>query len=181
MTKSTTQTVLLSDLFPQPVLAAFDQHNSSSNGGAVLIRGINSRLRLSRRLAACIFDQRDPDMVEHSVHDLLRQRIYAVACGYADCNDAAHLRNDPVHRLVLDRDPIEGNPLGSQPTRSRFENSASRKDISRLGTELAEIVVGHHARRLGGKARRITIDLDPTDDPTHGQQTAVRYLQRPLR
>lgn len=170
MTESTTQTVLFPDLFSKPVVAAFDQDNSSSDGGAILIKGIDSRLRLSERLTACIFDQRDPDMVEHTVHDLLRQRVYGLACGYADCNDAAHLRNDPIHKLVLDRDPIDGNPLGSQPTLSRFENAASRKDLFRLGAELAEIVVDHHARRLGGKARLITIDLDPTDDPTHGQQ-----------
>jgi len=170
MTDSTTQTVLFPDLFSKPVVAAFDQDNSSSDGGAILIKGIDSRLRLSERLATCIFDQRDPDMVEHTVHDLLRQRVYGLACGYTDCNDAAHLRNDPIHKLVLDRDPIDGNPLGSQPTLSRFENAASRKDLFRLGAELAEIVVDNHARRLGGKARLITIDLDPTDDPTHGQQ-----------
>ena len=170
MTESTTQTVLFPDLFSKPVVAAFDQDNSSSDGGAILIKGIDSRLRLSERLATCIFDQRDPDMVEHTVHDLLRQRVYGLACGYTDCNDAAHLRNDPIHKLVLDRDPIDGNPLGSQPTLSRFENAASRKDLFRLGAELAEIVVDNHARRLGGKARLITIDLDPTDDPTHGQQ-----------
>jgi hypothetical protein len=170
MTESTTQAVLFPDLFSKPVLAAFDQDNSSSDGGAILIKGIDSRLRLSERLAACIFDERDPDMIEHTVHDLLRQRIYGMACGYADCNDAAHLRNDPIHKLILDRDPIDGDPLGSQPTLSRFENAASRKDLFRLGAELAEIVVSHHARRLGGKARLITIDLDPTDDPTHGQQ-----------
>ena len=170
MTDSTTQTVLFPDLFSKPVLATFDQDNSSSDGGAILIKGIDSRLRLSERLAGCIFDERDPDMIEHTVHDLLRQRIYGMACGYADCNDAAHLRNDPIHKLVLDRDPIDGDPLGSQPTLSRFENAASRKDLFRLGAELAEIVVSHHARRLRRKARLITIDLDPTDDPTHGQQ-----------
>jgi len=113
---------------------------------------------------------RNLDMIEHTVHDLLRQRIYGLACGCADCNDAAQLRNDPIHKLILDRDPIDGNPLGSQPTLSRFENAVSRKDLFPMGSELAEIVVNHHARRLGAKARLITIDLDPTDDPTHGQQ-----------
>jgi len=73
MTDSTTQTVLFRDLFSKPVVAAFDQDNSSSDGVAILIKGIDSRLRLSERLATCIFDQRDPDMVEHTVHDLLRQ------------------------------------------------------------------------------------------------------------
>jgi hypothetical protein len=170
MNDSITQSVLFPNLFSKPVHASFDQDNSSSDGGAILIKAMDSQLQLSRRLAACVFDERDPDMVEHTVHDLLRQRIYGLACGYADCNDAAHLRNDPIHKLILDRDPIDGNPLGSQPTLSRFENAVSRKDLFRMASELAEIVVSHHAERLGGKVRRITIDLDPTDDSTHGQQ-----------
>lgn len=108
--------------------------------------------------------------MEHPIHDLLRQRVYALACGYADCNDAARLRQDPIYKLLVDRDPSEGDPLGSQPTLSRFENAVSRKDLYRMAIELSETVVAHHAARLHGKARRITIDLDPTDDPTHGHQ-----------
>jgi hypothetical protein len=170
MTDPTTQTVLFPDLISKPLVAVFDQDNSSSDGGAILLKAIDRRLGLSKRLAGCIDDGREIDRVWHSVHDLLRQRIYGLACGYADCNDASRLRNDPVHKMILDRDPLEGDPLGSQPTLSRFENSVSNRDLVRMGRELAEIVVGHHARRLGGKARLITIDLDPTDDPTHGQQ-----------
>src|SRR5207249_2865429 len=94
----------------------------------------------------------------------------ALACGYADCNDAARLRHDPIHKLLLDRDPVAGDPLGSQPTLSRFENGVSRKGLYRMAFELSDSVVRHHAERLKGKARRITIDLDPTDDPTHGHQ-----------
>jgi len=63
-----------------------------------------------------------------------------------------------------------GPALGSQPTLSRFENGLSRRDLVRVGQDLARTVIAHHRRRLHGRARRITIDLDPTDDPTHGQQ-----------
>jgi Transposase DDE domain group 1 len=72
--------------------------------------------------------------------------------------------------LVLDREPLTGPALGSQPTLSRFENAVSRRDLVRVGQRLARTVIAHHRRRLHGRARRITIDLDPTDDPTHGQQ-----------
>jgi hypothetical protein len=170
MAHSNTQTVLFPALFQKPVHVTFDQDNSSSDGGAILLKAIDRRLALSDRLAACIEDIRETERVWHSVHDLLRQRIYGLACGYADCNDADRLRHDPVHKMILDRDPIEGEPLGSQPTLSRFENSVSNRDLARMGRQLAELVVSHHARRLRGKARLITIDLDPTDDPTHGQQ-----------
>ncbi len=170
MANLTTQSVLFPDLLLKPILATFDQDNSSSEGGAILLKAIDQRLGLSERLASCIEDTREAERVWHPVHDLLRQRIYGLACGYADCNDAGRLRHDPVHKMILDRDPIEGDPLGSQPTLSRFENSVSNRDLVRMGNELADIVVDHHARRLRGKARLITIDLDPTDDPTHGQQ-----------
>jgi hypothetical protein len=170
MTQDNTQSVLFPVLFSKPLLAAFDQPDSSSDGGALLLKGIDSQMRLSERLAQCIEDARESGKIVHSIHDLLRQRMYGIACGYADCNDAARIANDPVQKLLVDRDPIEGNPLGSQPTLSRFENGASPRDLYRLGMELADVVVEHHAKRLNGKAGRITIDLDPTDDPTHGKQ-----------
>ena len=90
--------------------------------------------------------------------------------GYADCKNAARLADDPIHKLLLDRDPLAGPALGSQPTLSRFENAWGRRELIRVGHCLARTVIAHHRRRLHGRARRITIDLDPTDDPTHGQQ-----------
>ena len=115
-------------------------------------------------------DRRQVGKVEHTVRDLLRQRLFGIACGYADGNDAARLGSDPIHKLLLDRDAITGAMLASQPTLSRFENAARRADLYRMGEALAECVIERHRRRLHGRARRITIDLDPTDDPTHGQQ-----------
>jgi hypothetical protein len=170
MTQDTTQSVLFPSLFSKPVLATFDQPDSSSDGGALLLKGIDSQMNLSARLAACIEDDRQQGKVLHPIHDLLRQRIYGIACGYADCNDAARLAEDPVQKLLLDRDPINGDALGSQPTLCRFENAPSKTELYKLGIELADIVVSHHAERLSGKANRVTIDLDPTDDPTHGKQ-----------
>src|SRR5207244_826892 len=88
----------------------------------------------------------------------------------ADCNDAARLADDVIHKLVVGRDPIAGPALASQPTLSRFENAVGRRTLIAMGHVLADTVIEHHRRRLQGRATRITIDLDPTDDPTHGQQ-----------
>ena len=101
---------------------------------------------------------------------MVRQRVFGLTAGYLDGNDAARLADDPLHKLVLDREPLTGPALGSQPTLSRFENGISRRDLVRMGQGLARTVIAHHRRRLHGRARRITIDLDPTDDPTHGHQ-----------
>ena len=98
------------------------------------------------------------------------QRVFGIACGHPDGNDADHLADDPIHKLLLGRDPVSGAPLASQPTISRFENGARRTVLYRMGRELAACVIERHRRRLHGRARRITIDLDPTDDLTHGAQ-----------
>ena len=93
-----------------------------------------------------------------------------IACGHPDGNDADHLADDPIHKLLLGRDPVSGAPLASQPTISRFENGATRTALYRMGRELAACVIERHRRRLHGRARLVTIDLDPTDDLTHGAQ-----------
>jgi hypothetical protein len=170
MTQDTTQTVLFSNVFSKPVLASFDQPDSSSDGGALLLKAIDSELNLTSRLAACVREIREEGKIRHSALDLFRQRVYGIACGYPDCNDADRLADDPIQKLLLDRDPTDGQSLGSQPTLSRFENAPSSKDLFKMASELADVVIGHHAERLKGKARLITIDLDPTDDPTHGAQ-----------
>jgi hypothetical protein len=170
MTKDNTQSVLFPEIFSKPVFACFDQPDSSSDGGAILLKSIDTEMQLTQRLADCIQDNRQAGKVVHQLFDLFRQRVYGIALGYPDCNDAARLSDDPIHKLLLDKDPIDGESLGSQPTLSRFENSVSTKDLYKMSCKLADIVIEHHAKRLKGKARRITIDLDPTDDPTHGGQ-----------
>ena len=108
--------------------------------------------------------------MQHDLHELVRQRVYGIACGYADCNDVARVAADPIHKLLLDRDPLDGRALASQATLSRFENAVGREALYLASVGLADLVIEQHRARLGGRARRITIDLDPTDDPTHGQQ-----------
>ncbi len=154
----------------KPVVATFDLPHASQDGGAVLLKSLDTQLQLTKRLAACLVDGRQPGKVQHQTLELVRQRVFGLACGYADCNDAARLAHDVMHKLLLDRDPIAGPALASQPTLSRFENAVGWEQLRDMAHALADTVIETHRRRLKGRATRITIDLDPTDDPTHGQQ-----------
>ena len=162
--------VIFPDLFDRPLVATFDQPHASSDGGAVLLKAVDRKLDLTRRLAASLTDRRAPDRVTHSLADLLAQRVFGLACGYADGNDADRLAEDPIQKLLLDRHPVHGHALASQPTVSRFENAIAPRALYQMGRELAATVIDRHRQRLAGRARRITIDLDVTDDPTHGAQ-----------
>jgi hypothetical protein len=163
--------VLFPDFFAKPLVAQFDTPQLSSDGGAILLKAIDDRLSLTARLAACLPEWRQAGKVEHDLPTLVRQRCFGLACGYPDANDAARLKADPIHKLLVGRDPVAGDPLASQPTLSRFENAVATRDLVRLTYALAVGVIAHHQARLGAKqVRRITIDLDPTEDPTHGQQ-----------
>jgi hypothetical protein len=154
----------------KPIVAAFDQPHASSDGGAVLLKSLDTQWQLTQRLAGCLVDRRQPGKVQHQALELVRQRVFGLACGYADCNDAARLADDAIHKLLLDRDPIAGRALASQPTLSRFENAVAWAPLRDMAHVLADMVIEIQRRRLKGRATRITIDLDPTDDPTHGQQ-----------
>jgi len=164
------QTVLFPDLFTQPLVATFDQPHASSDGGAVLLKAADARYGLIDGLARCLVDDRQPGKVRHALEDLLAQRIFGLACGHPDANDADRLADDPIHKLLLGRDPIDGDRLASQPTLSRFENQVGVHQLHAMGCALAASVIARHRQRLHGRARTITIDLDPTDDPTHGAQ-----------
>jgi hypothetical protein len=164
------QTVLFPGLFTKPLVATFDQPHASSDGGAILLKAAEARYGLIDGFARCLVDDRQPGKVRHTLEDLLAQRIFGLACGHPDANDADRLADDPIHKLLLGRDPVDGDPLASQPTISRFENQVGVQALYAMGRELAATVIERHQRRLHGRARRITIDLDPTDDPTHGAQ-----------
>jgi Transposase DDE domain group 1 len=164
------QTVLFPDLFDRPLVATFDQQHASSDGGAVLLKAAERRYGLIDGFARCVVDDRQPAKVRHTLADLLAQRIFGLACGHADANDADRLADDPIHKLLLDRDPVAGESLASQPTISRFENRVGVQALYAMGLKLAASVIERHRDRRRGRARQVTIDLDPTDDPTHGAQ-----------
>ncbi len=166
----TRQSVLFADVGGKPLVTRFDQEHASSDGGAVLLQACDRQLGLTEALLGGLSDSRQSGKVRHAIGELVRQRLYAIACGYPDGNDASHLGSDPIHKLLCGRDPLRGEALASQPTLSRFENAVTRADLYRMGIALADTVIERHRRRLKRKSNRITIDLDPTDDPTHGAQ-----------
>ncbi len=166
---STRQCVLFKGLTKKALVARFDQEQASSDGGAILLKACDERLGLSAAMAACLHDSRQRSKIQHSYGEMFQQRMFGIACGYADGNDAARIADDPVFKLLAGRDPVTGSALASQPTLSRFENAVSSGELLRMSEALAASVIRRHRRRKR-KVRRITIDLDPTEDPTHGGQ-----------
>jgi hypothetical protein len=171
LTDSTaTERLLFPEIFAKPVMLEFDQRQGSSDGGAVLLKAAERRYGLIARMSGCLRDRRQAGKVDHSLADLFAQRIFSIGCGYADANDSARLAADPMHKMLLGRDPMTGLDMASQPTLSRFENAVGPRQLYGMAAALAESVIERHAQRLQRRARLVTIDLDPTDDPTHGAQ-----------
>ena len=102
------------------VTAAFDGGRITSDGGVMLLAAAERRLGLVEHLAALIADPRNPLLVIHSIADILRARMLAIACGYEDADDLDHLRSDPGFKLACGRRPDSGRDLCSQPTMSRW-------------------------------------------------------------
>ena len=112
----------LPPLADKAILIDFDGGRLSSDGGLILLGDPDDQIGLTRALAAVLRDPRDPRRINFTNHDLLKQRVFQIAAGYEDANDATTLRHDPIFKLLLGRLPESGAPLASQPTISRFEN-----------------------------------------------------------
>ncbi|MBK9141736.1 MAG: transposase [Candidatus Melainabacteria bacterium] len=130
----------------KPIEGNFDGGQISSDGGLLLLRMADQRLDLSESVKFCFPENRRPDRIKHTLESLLRQRIYAIAAGYEDCNDAAMLRFDPMHRLALGLAPADVLPLASQPTLSRFENSVDEVCLNLLQRSLVHIYIKQQRR-----------------------------------
>ena len=150
----------------RPIRVVFDEGPISTDGGALLIQQVEARLGLIPDLAAAFGEHRAAGHIRHSVKELLGQRIFGIVQGYEDCNDAAFLRHDPVFKTLCGRDPVKGQELASQPTLSRLENGADSKSCYRMAETLLESYFVRHPSR----PKRLVLDLDLTDDPTHGRQ-----------
>jgi hypothetical protein len=116
----------------------FNGGNQSSDAGLLLLRQAERKLGVCQRLAAAMPDRRDPDRILHTMRELLMQRVSAIACGYEDANDLNRLRHDPLMKLAVDRCPESGEPLASQPTISRLENSPSKTEAARLSLAMVD-------------------------------------------
>lgn len=168
MGKPKRQPVLFEDLYDKPVSVEFTRPHQSSDGGVILLDAVNQKMQLIQRMAAAIRDRRQKGKITYDVEALLRERIFAIACGYPNGNDADHLAHDPALKMVCNQ---RDGRLASQPTLSRFENDVTRADVYRVALALTDSVIDCERRkRKARKIRRITIDMDPTEDPTYGDQ-----------
>ena len=148
------------------IRAEFDGGATSSDFGAIQLRGTDLQIGLTARLASDIDDKRDALHIDHPMVDLLQQRIFQTASGYADGNDSNTLRRDPMFKLAAGRAPLdEGSNLASGATLSRLENSVSTKDIYRLAKSFVEAFISSHAQAPSV----IVLDMDHSEDPTHGK------------
>jgi len=186
-TQCTQQTFEFQGLGRREVTARFDAGPITSDGGGVLLREVEEYTGIIRQLARCFTDHRDPEAIEHSVEQLLRQRIFGLALGYEDLNDHDDLRHDPLlATLVGKADPTgndrlrqrdRGKALAGRNTLNRLEltprgaNADSRykkivADQGRIETFFVDVFLQLHRK----PPKRIVLDLDATDDPVHGDQ-----------
>ncbi len=172
MTHTTSEQLRFPTIAGMSIRGNFDGGALSSNFGALLLAGVDRQIGLSERLASAFTDMRHESYITHIIRDLFKQRIYQQASGYEDGNDSDDLRTDPMFKLAVGRKPLdEGNDLASQPTFSRLENAATRKDIYRLSGAMVDQFIASYAKA----PKLIVLDMDHTSDRTYGQQEFAFY------
>jgi len=149
-----------------PVHVQADAPETSSDGGLLLLKQADEQLGLSRWFARCLPDARNAGRLMHSRMEQVQQRIFQIAMGYEDCNDADRLRDDPLLKTVCGRLPADTDGLSSQPTLSRLENEVNAKAINSLCQSFEQAYVD----ALPADTSLVVLDIDPTDDETHGHQ-----------
>ncbi len=143
-----------------------DAPTTSSDGGLVLLRQMDEQLGLTAGLAPMLVDRRDPRRTQHPRLEQLRQRVFQIAMGYEDQNDAASLRLDSAWKVACDRNVDEADALSSQPSLSRFEQAMTARAVVMLTRKLED----EYVASLPADTNEVVLDLDSTADPTHGQQ-----------
>ena len=156
----------LSPVAGKELHARFDGGRLSSDGGVLLLREIESGLGLAERLTSCMKDARDPLSTTHTQADMIRARMFAIACGYEDCDDLDVLRFDPAFKLACGRLSETGDDLMSQPTLSRLENAPSWRELGRMGLKMMDLFCDS----FPSVPARIVLDIDDTPDTVHGGQ-----------
>ena len=152
----------------KPIEGNFDGGQISSDGGLLLLRKADEELRLTEFAALCFPENRRPDRIKHPVLSIFRQRVYGIAVGSEDCNDAARLRHDPVHVLAAACKGVV-QELSSQPTQSRWENSVDEVALKLLQRSLVRAYIRYLKKRKR-KPKVIRLSIDTTVDETHGNQ-----------
>lgn len=172
MNQSATASLAFAPPAPLPLAVDFRGGRLTSDGGWPWVAEADHALGLTDALAVVLPDHRRR-RGRHSLLELLRQRIYQIAAGYEDQDDADTLRTDPLLKLVCGRLPESDPDLASQPTFSRWENAYSARDCYRLAEALGAVYLAERER--DGVPTHIVLDLDSTDDPTHGAQEGSAY------
>jgi len=160
--------VLFPDMFSKPIDVQFNTQGMTADGGAVLLGALDRGIGLCQVPLAALVDTRDPKRVVHSQLDMLRQRVYGLVLGYEDCNDSARIGHDPAMKLAVGRG-LTDRDLASTATLCRFENAVSARELVSAAKDLQKWRLNTLRRRFK-TARSVTIDVDSTADPTHGQQ-----------
>src|ERR1035437_3611312 len=148
------------------VVSRNDGGDITSDAGLLLVSLADKKIGLTQAMSDAILDAREQGKVLHGIIEMSRERIYAICQDYEDANDLNTLRRDPALKTVCKRLPKSGKALASQPTISRFENMPSAKDQVRMAVAMAWRVIS----ALPAQTSRVIIDVDPTEDPCHGQQ-----------
>lgn len=148
------------------VEADFGGGNVTTDGGAMFLRLVESKVGIIDRIVSCLPDRRHASYVRHSLEEMIQQRVFQIACGYEDANDCNDLRGDPGFKAACGRLPISGEELASQPTMSRLENSVRKADLYRIARAFVDGFLASYA----SPPDAIILDLDDTDDTTHGAQ-----------
>ena len=162
MTICTSELISFPSLNRKKIAVDFSGGHVSSNGGLLLLREVDRRLGLTRRIAGLLKDGRDQSKVIHSMQTMLRQRVYGLACGYEDCNDHDALRHD----IALQTAAGETSLLASSPTLCRFENGADRAVAVAAHREIVDTFI----RSFDAPPKQLLLDFDATDDLVHGDQ-----------
>lgn len=149
----------------------FSGDRISSDGGLLLLRELESQLNLISSASSCIQDVRDQRYIDHTVKELLTQRVFQIAAGYEDCNDCNDLREDMILKMCAGRLPQTDHDLASQPTMSRLENSVTKSDLFRLGKYLVDHFMGSYSE----PPSVIILDCDDTNNDTYGQQELALF------
>jgi len=163
MTQNTKQMMIFKDISHRKVIADFNGGDVSSDGGLLFLREVEADTGIIKRIADILKDKRHPGYVKHQFLHLLKQRVFQIASGYEDANDSDELKNDPIMKIICEK--IESS-LASQPTMCRFENAFSRTDLYRIAQVFVDIFIDSYKKPPKG----IILDLDDTEDQTHGSQ-----------
>jgi hypothetical protein len=157
-----------------PLEATFDGGHLNSDGGLPWLAEAEDVLRICAAFARCLTDwRRNPARSRHSLEMLVRQRVFQLACGYQDQDDADTLRADPLFKLVYGQLPLTGHDLAGQPTLSRLDNCVDRRTCEHLAQALATLYL--RQRERDGMPSHLLLDCDSTADPTHGEQEGSAY------